>query len=119
MPKCFVGALLSPGVQTALCLVIPREFVSIGTFACNCLASNYAGVGRDLIWNSVMIKHPARRKQRGAQDHMQMVIRRSGKEQSLNSYLTPAIAAFKASMSAPKSFPSLPAFLYGLEGCRR
>ena len=39
-----------------------------------------------------------------------------GKRRAPNdSYLTPAIATLSALMSAPKSFPSLPAFLYGLE----
>ena len=34
-PSASLGRFFPP-VQTALCLVIPREFVSIGTFACNC-----------------------------------------------------------------------------------
>lgn len=34
-------------------------------------------------------------------------------------YSTPAVAAAIASMSAPRSLPSVPAFLYGLEFSRR
>jgi len=62
---------------------------------------NYPRGWKILIQNSVMIWCRACRKERVARQ--------------MNSYLTLTIAASRAFMSAPKSLPSIPAFLYGLE----
>jgi hypothetical protein len=100
MPKCVLGHAFTPGVSTGHRLLITTE--SAGRIARKLFRIYSCPRGWKIpIQTSMMINRPARRNER------------VGRQK--NPYLTPTIAASRTLMSAPKSLPSIPPFLYGLE----